>query len=313
MAIPSFTNRHVLVTGASGFVGAALVRRLLDEGASVTVISRTPGRLSTLGQNDRYQYLPCDLTDMEATLEALSSARPEVIFHLASQPDGAESYEHSRQTITSNINGTLNLLEGFRRVEGKLFVYGDSSKSYGNSGVPYLEANPELPNSSYAITKAAGWSFCLMQAKIHGFAAVSVRPTMIHGPGQAFNLFSFLMQSLRKGVDEIEIAGGAQTRDPLYIDDAVNAYLMSAKEGLNGRIINIGGGVERSVKDLSELFVHLAGYDTPIVCRPAEARPTEIWRSFCDNIEAGNLTGWSPEHSLEEGLQKTIEYLRHQD
>jgi len=313
MTADSFTDRQVLVTGASGFVGAALVHRLLGMGALVAVLSRTVGRLSMLEQNDRYRFLSCDLTDQEATLEVLSVTRPQVVFHLASQPDGPENYEHSQRAIASNLNGTLNLLEGFRRVQGKLFVYGDTTKSYGNSGVPYLEANPEVPNSSYSITKATGWSFCHLYAKLHGFAAVSVRPTMIHGPGQSFNLFNYLIQSLRRGDSEIRIDGGSQTRDPLYIDDAVDAYLMSAREDLSGRIVNIGGGVERSVQDLSELVVRLAGSDTPVVCCPADVRPTEILRSYCDNAEAKNLTSWSPGYSQEEGLLKTIDYLNSQD
>jgi nucleoside-diphosphate-sugar epimerase len=309
----SLKNQKVLVTGASGFVGPALVKRLLDDGAIVSTLSRTPGRLSMLEQKYCYQFFSCDLTDKQATLEVLSEVNPQVVFHLASLPDGPESYEHSLQVIESNLNGTVNLLEGFRRVGGMLFVYGDSTKSYGNSGVPYLEANPWYPNSSYAITKAAGWSFCLMYANIHDFSTVSVRSTMLYGPGQSFNLFSFLIQSLRKGVLEIPIAGGLQTRDPLYIDDAVDAYIMSAKKELSGRIINIGGGVERSVKDLSELVVRLAGYDTPIICNPADARSTEIWNSYCDNIEARKLTGWSPNHSIEEGLLKTIDYLMNRE
>jgi UDP-glucose 4-epimerase len=206
---------------------------------------------------------------------------------------------------------TLNILEAFRLVSGDLFVYGDSCKVYGNCDVPYLEATPAQPLSSYAIAKYAGWQLCELYSRVHNVSAVSIRPTMIYGPRQSFNLISFVVDCVLDGKCEVVLDGGSQTRDPLYLDDAVEAFVSAAGLGsrLSRRVANIGGGNERSVLQLAKLVLEIMDADLRVVEAPARTRPTETKRSYCDNQESREMLGWQPQVSLREGLSKTIQYL----
>jgi nucleoside-diphosphate-sugar epimerase len=206
---------------------------------------------------------------------------------------------------------TLNALEAFRLASGKLFVYGDSCKVYGNCNVPYLEAMPAQPISAYAIAKSAGWQLCDLYSRVHNLCAVSIRPTMIYGPRQSFNLISFVVDCVLDGKREVVLDGGSQTRDPLYVDDAVAAFVSTACLGstLSRRIVNIGGGNEQSVLQLAELVLELMDADLRVVEAPSRTRPTETKRSYCDNRESRTMLDWQPRVSLREGLSRTIEYL----
>jgi nucleoside-diphosphate-sugar epimerase len=124
-------------------------------------------------------------------------------------------------------------------------------------------------------------------------------------------LISFVVDRVLEGKGEIPLMGGSQTRDPLYITDAIDAFLAAARGGLDGagRVINIGGGREISVHQLAQEVVRMMGANVKIVIQSRQARPTEIWRSYCDNREAGEVLGWQPRTSLEDGLRSTIRFL----
>jgi nucleoside-diphosphate-sugar epimerase len=301
----------VLVTGASGFVGSHLVEHLLARGANVTALARSKGRLSLLKPTAQFNFYSCDISQYDEVAEIMSDVRPEVVFHFASFPDGAETFEHMQDCVDANLNGTVNLLEAFRKRPGKLFIYGDSCKVYGNSAVPYREDQPLNPQSSYAMTKAAGWWFCQLYASVHGVPVTSVRPTMIYGPRQSFNLITYLVDCVLQEQREIRLAGGAQTRDPLFIEDAVDAILRlpALAERVKGRAVNVGGGCERTVVEIAKAVVEIMRSDALVVAVPAAIRPTEMLRSYCDNAEAGYLLDWHPRQEFTSGLRLTIAEL----
>jgi nucleoside-diphosphate-sugar epimerase len=304
----SLAGRRILVTGGGGFFGSHLCERLVARGADVGVLARTPGMLQDLAARQACEFLACDLNDAERAIDAIVRFRPEFVVHLASRPDGREDFAQAQAATQVNVAGTLNALEGTLRAGGALFVYGDSTKVYGNSEVPYRESTPAAPNSSYAVGKLAGWHLCELYASLHGLNVCSVRPTMTYGPRQRFNLFSFVAQSVQRGDPEVRLDGGNQTRDPLYVGDAVDAFVAILGNGAraSGRIINIGGGVEYSVAELAHHAVRVLGGRQRVVCVPGQTRPTEIWRSYCDNAEAQSILGWTPRTDLPDGLAATF-------
>jgi nucleoside-diphosphate-sugar epimerase len=305
-------GRRVVVTGASGFIGSHLVERLAVEGAVVGALSRGLGRLAEIADRDSFTFLPCDLTDAREARAAIGDFAPEILFHFASQPDARESFEHTSDSMEVNVIGTLNAVEALRAGGGTTVIYGDSCKVYGgHADVPYREATPTVPNSSYAISKLAGWQICQLYSAVHGLVAVTARPTLIHGPRQGYNLITFVVDCLLRKDSEISLDGGSQTRDPLFIADAVDALVAIAERApsLAGRVINLGGGRETSVEELTRLIVQLAGGCATVACRPRHARVTEMWRSYCDNAEAESMLGWQPRTSLAAGLEQTITYL----
>jgi len=307
----SLAERRIVVTGASGFVGGHLVRQLVHEGAQVGALSRTRTEGLLDEWSRRCTFIACDLRQRERTRRVLREFAPEVLFHFASHPDAREAVGQAYRAIQVNLVGTLNALEAFRSCGGKLFLYGDSCKVYGDARVPYRETLALGPNSSYAITKAAAWHLCELYGRLHGLTVISLRPTLIYGPGQSGNIIDFVITNLLDGASEIRLDGGEQTRDPLFIDDAVEAFLMAARLGtaLHGRVVNLGGGREISVRELAVVIAELMGARAAIVSCPDQARPTELWRSTCDNAEATALLGWTPKTPLRQGLERTIAYV----
>ena len=304
-------GRRVLITGSSGFVGSHIAARFVREGAEVAGLSRTLGRLAGLAQTGTCAFLACDLENAEQCRTVVRAFAPEVVVHFASRPDAAESVEHARASVGANVSATVNLLEACTPTV-RAFVYGDSCKVHGTAEPPYTERTPLEPNSSYAATKAAGWWMCRAFAEVGNFAAVSLRPTLIYGPGQGMNLIEYVARRALSGADEIVLDGGTQTRDPLYIDDAIDACvkLVSRAPDIAGHAIPVGGGSEISVGDLSMRVVAACASHAKVRACPERARATEIWRSWCDNSDAARLIGWHPTVSLNEGLSRTVASIR---
>jgi len=304
----SLRESRVLVVGASGFIGSRLVARLVESEARVSALSRSLGRLQGFVPTERYQFLECDITIAEQCRRALSDSRPEVVYFLAGHPDAAESLQQAERCVQVNVLGLLQVLEGAVLAGAKLVVIGDSSKIYGNRPVPYRDDTPPDPRSSYSISKVAGWEHAKLYARLHGLAVVSIRPTLIYGPGQGHNLISAVAGSALRSKQEIRLAGGSQTRAPLYIDDAIDALVRVGEVGhtLSGAVINLGGLEERSVLDIARMTVEATGTDVVVAEDATQIRATETQRSACDNEAAKRLLGWEPRTTLHEGLKKTL-------
>lgn len=302
-------NETYLVTGAGGFIGSHIVDRLRtisneSPNGQVHALGRSFGKLSELNAPGDFTFHQCDLQDNATLYPLLASIKPHVIIHLASEPDAAESGEHSRNCIANNLVSTVNLLDAFASSGNPQgMVYGDSTKVYGSAPSPYRsDVRPE-PNSSYSITKAASWEFVRLQARLSGFSAVAIRPTLIYGPRQPDNIISVILDAIRENQSSFTIQGGSQTRAPLHIDDAVDAYIRTVENiaALNSKIINIGGAEEFRVADIARHVVRNAGSDMRILCE-STMRDTEILQSSVDLSEAEDLLGWKPSISLAQGL-----------
>ena len=190
----------------------------------------------------------------------------------------------------------------------RALIYGDSVKVYGNSSVPYHTKTLTLPNSSYAITKLAAWSFCELYGRSSQFNVIAVRPTLVFGPNQPLNLIRYVIDSILSGKSEITLMGGEQTRSPLFIEDAMNAYLRAAEVAMeeNLKVMIIGGKSETSVIDIARRIAQLMDSNVTIKADKEDVRSTEIKRSYVDLIGAYNEFQWRPKYSLTDGLVNTI-------
>jgi UDP-glucose 4-epimerase len=305
----ALASMRILVTGSNGFIGSNLVAELARLGTDVTGLARGMNDAAAPGKGVR--HVNCDLRDADRTRALIRSIRPQLVFHLAAYPDGPESSEQTHGVLENNVGGLVNLLEGLRELSAVTLVYGDSAKAYGNTGVPYRCEQALEPLSAYAVSKVAGWGFVDLYRRVHGIQAFGLRPTLVYGPGQRFNLFSYLMRAINPSNHDIALDGGAQTRDPIYIDDAVSAFIAAAEHGsaLNGRSVPLGGGREVSVTELAELTVQVLGGKQKVVSRPTSVRLTETMRSWCDNSEISRAIGWKPTVGLEEGILRTARSL----
>ncbi len=295
------------VIGATGFIGSHLTERLVRDGATVLAIARSGRRLSNLqAVAGEHEFRACDILDRESICAALREFRPEVVFHLAAGADAQESFSHMACALASNAIGTGNALEAASRAQAGVFVYADSCKVYGNGEVPYRLEQPEAPVCSYAIGKSAGWRLCRLASTLTGMAVCGLRATFVYGPRQNPNLITHVRDCARLG-RPVRLMGGSQTRDLLYVDDAVCAFLAAAhKSAAHGRTIPVGGGHELSVVQICRQVLRALGQTVDVVPDAVEVRLTEIRRSYCDNADAAELLGWRPAVSLEEGLLRTV-------
>jgi UDP-glucose 4-epimerase len=300
-----YKNMKVAVLGATGFMGSHLAERLVSMGAEVLAVAKTRTRFDALAPiADRIRFVTSDLVEDSGLF---TDFRPKKVFHLASLPDGAETFQHMRESLRQNTEMVINVLEQAAAAKVETVVFGDSSKVYGNEAVPYEESSQPKPVCSYAIAKAAAWNFCKLYSRLHPDChVVALRPTLVYGPGQNINLISYLMRAMRRSATTpITVQGGWQTRDPLYVGDAVNAFVLAAvTPSARGRAIPIGGGEEMTLAEICSRVKQAMGSETPIDFATAPMRETEIFRSVCNNRDARRILGWQPTVSFAEGLAR---------
>jgi len=305
--VPALAARRVAVIGGTGFIGSHLTERLVADGAEVLAVGRSDAHLSALAAvRDDCTVAIADVCDGDGMIRMMRRFRPEIVFHLASHPDASESFGHLAAVMRVNGLGVINTLQAAVAAGAEVFVYGASAKDYGNAHVPYRASQPSAPVCSYAIVKSAGWQLCQLVSSFSGLKTVALRPTFVYGPRQGRNVLTHVRQCAIAG-RPVHLMGGKQTRDPLYIDDAVEAFIAAATS-LNAcsHAIPIGGGHELEVSALCETMLQALGASVPVVCGAEPPRPTEIWRSCSDNADALRLLGWQPRVSLAEGLSRTI-------
>ncbi len=304
---PLLTRRRIAVLGATGFIGSHLVERLVAEGAEVLAVARTAAHLGRLrAVRSDCAIALCDVRDFDSLLRALHIFRPEIVYDLAAHPDGPETFAHFTQGIEINGIGLVNALHAASRAGAGLFVYGDSTKVYGNAGVPYRASAPPAPVCSYAVLKSAGWQLCQLAASCSDLRVSALRPTFVYGPRQGPNLVSRVI-ACAAASQPVRLQGGCQTRDPLYIDDAVEAFAAVPRhEAAWGHAIPIGGGRELTIASLCDAVLAALAVRVPVLADAEPPRPTEVWRSSSDNGDAHRLLGWEPRVSLATGLARTV-------
>lgn len=308
MTAARWSGRRVAVIGAGGFIGSHLVDHLLNRDAEVLAVVSASSRAVARGlPRSRCAVAAASIDDGPALLDALRPFRPDTVVHLAARPDGPESFGHMREGVRVNALGVATVLEAACRASAGLVIYGDSSKVFGNNGGTPDGDEPRLdPLCSYAIAKAAGWQLCTLAAKFTGINVVGLRPTLVYGPRQGWNLIAYVRRCVERNVP-VRLQGGAQTRAPLHIDDAVEAYLAAGvTPEAWGESIAIGGARECTVATLAREVLAALGSDLPIVEEPHSIRATEVLRGVADNTQAYRLLNWEPRIGLQEGLRRTF-------
>ena len=307
----NWSSKRVLVTGASGSLGNFVSKMLLALGAEVIGLYRS--KEPNFGKySNRAKAYHVDLSDSATRIQDIfEETQPNFVMHLAAKPDGHDDYASILDRFNSNTTATIHLLQAAYQVGVEAFIMGGSCKVYGNSPAPHREHTPASPDSSYASSKFAAWSMCRVFNKTRQLPVAAIHPTLIYGPGQGFNLFSFLANSAKSGKDVVQLDGGLQSRDPVFIADAARAYILAAENirTVSGRALPLSGGKEISVANLSRKFAQFTQTDMRIEPCPDRMRPTEMMRSYCINDEAEKLISWTPQVDLDKGLSATAQFL----
>ncbi len=310
----SLKGKTFLTTGASGFIGSHLIRKLLEKDARVHVFLKKDSNLSRI--EDILGSLKIwhgDIMDLPSIRSCIRNSRPEIICHLAAVTNVQRNIELIDPAIDINIKGTINLIRALieENISIERFINSGSSEEYGNGNAPFTEEQREIPVSPYSASKVAATHFCQMLNKTMGLPIVTLRPFLIYGPRQDANMFipSLISHCLR-GKD-FPMTKGDQTRDFCYITDVVDAFIAAAcRPRAAGEVINIGSGIEYRIREVAERVVNIMGNPIKLLVGALPKRAGEARHFFCNNKKAKKLLGWSPQIGLEEGLEKTIGWYR---
>lgn len=307
--------RRVLVTGAAGFIGSHLCRRLVADGLEVVGLDDlSAGSLENLRDVPEVRFVQADIRDEAAVSGGMRGC--DAILHHAAKRSVPFSIREPRLVADVNLRGSLNLMLAARDV-GAVFVQASSSSVYGDQNeFPLRESMQVRPRSPYAAAKASAELYAAAVWNAYGVPTVSLRYFNVYGPGQdpaseyAAVVPRFTVACLT-GARPVIHGDGSQSRDFTYIDDVVEANLrsMHALEPAFGRVFNIGGGaIPTSVNELLELIaVSCDVAPDPEFTPPREG---DILRSEADVSLARDLLGFRPQVPIGVGIRRTVEWFR---
>jgi NAD dependent epimerase/dehydratase len=312
-----WNGRTVLVTGGEGFIGSTLVERLVREGATVRALTlyNPFGRYGWLDPEVHadVQVLPGDVRDATRTFEAVDGC--DVVFHLAALIGIPYSYVAPESYVQVNVQGTTNVALACQRAGVERMVHTSTSETYGTAiTAPISEDHPLQPQSPYSASKIGGDMMALSFHHSFELPVAVVRPFNTYGPRQSTRaVIPTILTQLHAGAREIKLGSLTPTRDFNYVDDTVAGFLAVAEcDRAIGQVVNIGSGREISIGDLVQTLIAVTGADAEIVTDADRLRPSgsEVERLLCDNARAREWAGWTPQVSLEEGLQRTSDWIR---
>ncbi|HXF97254.1 MAG TPA: NAD-dependent epimerase/dehydratase family protein [Gaiellaceae bacterium] len=289
---------RALVTGASGFIGGRLVRRLLDAGTEVHAVARRPR------EGGGVQWWRADLSDPAAAEGVVRSVRPEVVYHLAGYVSGSRDLAAVAPSVRDTLAAGVNVLVAAARTGCKVVLAGSMEE-------PAPSGEEPVPGSPYAAAKLALGSYGRMLHALHGLQVVHLRLFMVYGPGQEDRekLVPYVVTSLLRGVPP-RLASGERPVDWVYVEDVVDAFLAAAaKDSLAGHTLDIGSGALVTVRALVAEIVTLVGTDVTPEFGALPDRPLETVRA-AEIERAKALLDWVPRTPLREGLRSTIEWYR---
>jgi nucleoside-diphosphate-sugar epimerase len=309
---------RILVTGAAGFVGSNLSKRLLASGHEVKgidsltdyyEIERKHANLEPLISDPSFTFIEGDLNDLDLR-EFVPQA--EIVFHQAGQPGVRKSWGKDFSVyLQDNVQATQRLLEAAVGSDSlKRFVYASSSSVYGNAErYPTKESDLPKPLSPYGVSKLAAEHLCVLYARNFAVPTVSLRYFTVYGPGQRTDMaFTRFVRAAVRGEEIVIYGDGHQIRDFTFIDDVVKANVLAGTTtGVEpGRVYNVAGGSNTSVREVLSYLEDLHG--APLNIRYTSKVAGDVFRTGGDTHLISSELGWSPEVSLHDGLRRQYEW-----
>ena len=305
-----------LVTGAAGFIGRSIAAALLDRGDSVRGVDNfSTGKRENLLGLEAMEFVEGDLADLEVCREACAGV--EVIFHEAALPSVPRSVLDPIGSNVACVDATVNLLWAAKEAGVRRVVYAASSSAYGDT--PTLPKHEQmLPNpiSPYAVAKLTGEYYMRSFARVYGLETVSLRYFNVFGPyqdpaSQYSGVLAVFCRKMLAGEQPTIYGDGETSRDFTFIQNTVEGNLLAASapaELVSGRVMNVATGVRITLNEVVEVLRGITGYSGPVAYAPERAG--DIKHSLADISLAGELLGYAPSVSLEEGLRRTVQWYR---
>lgn len=293
----------ILVTGGAGFIGANLVRYLLDRGRQVTVLDNL-----SAGRHEYLAGLPIEFIQgdvLDAELVRRVARAHDGIVHLAAQTGVPRSLENPRHDCEVNVIGTLNLLEASRHADVGRFVLASSNAPLGRQPPPASEDKAPLPISPYGASKLAAEGYCLAYHGSWGLGTAVLRFANVYGPYSAHKdsvVAKFFKDILDEG--RITIDGdGEQTRDFVHVKDLCRAIALALESSVSGEVFQIATGVETSIRALAKMVMGVSG--SPVQICHAPPRQGDIRKNYSGITKIREWLGWEPQVELTTGLRES--------
>ena len=305
----SLAERRLVVTGGTGFVGSAFVRRAVGDGASVAIVARPTAdhwRLEPVASG--YETIAMSLAELG---EARRREPVDVIVHFAAAGVN-QAFDDVDELIETNVVGTAQVVQFAIRSHASRLVLIGTSAEYG-PGEALVETAPLAPTSEYGATRAAATLIARASGARRGLDVVVVRPFAVYGPYEApYRLIPYvILRSLRD--QQIEISSGVQTRDWVHVDDVCDGIARaSLSPEATGGVFNLCTGTSTTVREATVLAAELAGGSLEISREARKDIPGEMWRTSGDPRRALEVLGWSTPRPFGDGLRHTVDWFRAQ-
>lgn len=291
-----------MLTGATGFLGVNIQKRLEKDNRSFVAVSKTGGGdIQTL-----------DLTDFNAIRVFLSQHEISTVIHAAGEVDLSRDYETAIRCINNNLIATVNLLEACKEKSNLTFILLSSEEIYGEGHIPFKEEQLPFPPSPYSVSKLAAENYLRYFALQNSCKAIVLRLSTVYGPNMPEKKFlaDVIKKSLRN--EPILLNSGKNKRDYIYVDDAVESIMkaIDSKDIHGISTINIGSSVSTILSDIIELIITEAKSRSELKYGTIPDRITESSDWSSDNTKAKELLEWQPTVSLEDGISRTISHFR---
>lgn len=319
------SGKKILVTGADGFIGSHLTEGLVRRGYDVRAfvfynsfnswgwLDHSPKEI-----REGLEVVAGDVRDPFGVKDAAQGCG--VILHLAALIAIPFSYRAPAAYVSTNIEGTLNIVQAARELGIEKVVHTSTSETYGTAQyVPIDENHPLQGQSPYSASKIGADQMALSFYRSFGTPVCVVRPFNTYGPRQSARaVIPTIITQIVTGVEEIKLGALEPTRDFNYVEDTVAGFIAAAESDSGvGEVINIGSNFEISIGDTAKLIAEVMGKDVGITCDNQRLRPenSEVERLWASNEKAKKLLGWTPKYAAREGfrrgIEKTVEWFCH--
>lgn len=311
-------RQKVLVTGGAGFVGSHLADKLVSEGARVYVLDNLSSGRKTNISTKNIEFVRGDIRDSKLVDTLVKKS--DMVFHLAEYiPETSKfgaghvikySVENPMLDFDVSCVGSLIVLDKCRKYKKKI-IFTSSAAVYGESKTVLMdEGSPTKPSSPYGASKLCAETYMVLYSELYGLPVTILRFSNLYGPRQYKYVLYDILFKLMRNPRELEILGtGFEQRDFIYVDDAIRAVLLAANSAIsNEKIFNVGTGTSTSIKEIAELILRILDLHPEILFTKAS------WKGDIKklglNIDRIRRLGFSPIHSLEDGVTETIEWFR---
>ncbi|NFN92763.1 NAD-dependent epimerase/dehydratase family protein [Clostridium botulinum] len=316
----NLNGKKILITGSEGFIGSHLTERLVELGADVTALVQY-NSFNTWGWIDNFdKHIKENIKVVTGDVREYDSMKriikgQEIVFHLAALIAIPYSYLSPMAYVRTNIEGTTNVLEACRDYDIEKIVHTSTSETYGTAlYVPIDESHPMQGQSPYSASKIGADKIAESFYKSFNMPIATVRPFNTYGPRQSARaVIPTIISQILAGKTEIKLGSLTPTRDFNYVKDTVEAFVKIAESDKTiGEVINASSNHEISIGNLVEKIIFLSGKDVKILCDEERLRPenSEVNRLWGNNSKIKELTEWTSQYSLDDGLLETIKWIK---